>query len=456
MQLARALVAVGLVSLLGVQRSAPPELDARQILERTAKVYRECKTYRDSGAAKTVFIGDSRNRTVTKPFTTAFVRPDRFRFEYLDRRGEEEFDRYLIWKKGQDVRRWWDLRPGVQESTLDGALSAAKGVSSNSSYAVPSLLLGPIRGWGLVTDLANAARKADGDLDGSRCFVIQGGTEDEPKTLWIDQQTFLLRRIDEQNTFDDFRTEETTTYEPVLDEEIPESLLVFDPPVSKPAVVPADRRRHRPTLEDLDAPRILERMAQVYATCSSYRDSGVAKRILLFDGRRHTEKVPFTTAFVRPERFRYEARVRRGEEEFDRYLFWKSGRDVRSWFEDTPRPEQESVAYVLGFVSAATFGSTMTIPSLLWPAEMPSPHLLFLPNAERMEDDLLDGLPCFVLQGSRGEEPTTLWIDRTSYLLRRIDTVGSSSEYITTYEPVVDEEIPESLLVFDPPVPEER
>jgi hypothetical protein len=236
MQIARSSVIVGLVSLLGLQRSAPRELDARQILERTARVYAECKTYRDSGVVKTLFLQDSRNRTVVKPFTTAFVRPDRFRFEFRDRRGEEEFDRYLVWSEKQDVRTWWDVRPGVEEpSSVERALAAARGVSGASSYTIPDLLLDLTTGFPRVTALPNAERKVDEDLDGSLCFTIHGGTLDEPMTLWIEQKTFLLRRLDEQNTFDDFRTEETTTYEPVLDGEIPESLLVFDPPVAEQA-----------------------------------------------------------------------------------------------------------------------------------------------------------------------------------------------------------------------------
>ena len=139
MWILRVSVAVAIAVLVGDQRSAPQTLDARQILERTAKVYAECKTYRDSGVVKTLFIQEGRNRTVSKPFTTAFVRPDRFRYEFKNRRGEYEFDRYLVWRKGQDVRTWWDVRPGVEEKAdLDGALSAARGVSGASSYTRPS------------------------------------------------------------------------------------------------------------------------------------------------------------------------------------------------------------------------------------------------------------------------------------------------------------------------------
>jgi hypothetical protein len=72
----------------------------------------------------------------------------------------------------------------------------------------------------------------DDQVDGSPCFVIRASWwAGEPQDLWIDQKTFLLRRIEESATYSDHRTEETTTFEPVVDEELPESSLVFDPPV---------------------------------------------------------------------------------------------------------------------------------------------------------------------------------------------------------------------------------
>ena len=52
-------------------------------------------------------------------------------------------------------------------------------------------------------------------------------------TVWIDKRTFLVRRIDERTKFPDFHTEVATTYEPVIDEAVPETLLEFDPPKPK-------------------------------------------------------------------------------------------------------------------------------------------------------------------------------------------------------------------------------
>ncbi len=73
-----------------VTRMAALELDvhkldsptAAQILARMDKVYANCKSYRDTGVVKIVFAEtDGSHHTVKRPFATAFVRPDRFRFE---------------------------------------------------------------------------------------------------------------------------------------------------------------------------------------------------------------------------------------------------------------------------------------------------------------------------------------------------------------------------------------
>ena len=38
-----------------------------------------------------------------------------------------------------------------------------------------------------------------------------------PTVVWIDRETFLLRRIEEQTKFETFGTQSTTTYEPLID-----------------------------------------------------------------------------------------------------------------------------------------------------------------------------------------------------------------------------------------------
>ena len=57
-------------------------LGANEVLDRMAKAYAGCSSYRDPRVVTSVFVNSQRQRTVEKPLLTAFVRPDRFRFEF--------------------------------------------------------------------------------------------------------------------------------------------------------------------------------------------------------------------------------------------------------------------------------------------------------------------------------------------------------------------------------------
>jgi outer membrane lipoprotein-sorting protein len=204
-------------------------ITAKQVLDRMSKTYADCKTYRDSGVVKTLFVQDTGNRTVEKPFKTAFVRPDQFRFEY-----KEETRRYIIWSKGKEVQTWWDVKPGIQKpESLQLAVGGATGVSSGSAARITAMLMpDKLQGWGGVR-ISDAKRIEDGNLEKVECFRLEGKYGNNPITLWIDKKSYLVRRIDEQAKFDNFRTEQTTTYDPVIDGEITDKMLEFDPPKQK-------------------------------------------------------------------------------------------------------------------------------------------------------------------------------------------------------------------------------
>jgi hypothetical protein len=205
-------------------------LTAQQILDRVSKAYADCRTYRDSGSVRTVFIDGDGRRTVKKVFATAFVRPERFRFEYSEKRDEDDL-RYIVWRQGNEVRSWWDLKPGIEdEPSLGLALAGATGVSSGSAHTVPALLLPGEVGGRRLTSIADATRIGDAELDEAECFRVTGEYCGSSVTIWIEKKTFLVRRIDSERHFDTFRTEETTLYEPSLDGEISDDILTFKPP----------------------------------------------------------------------------------------------------------------------------------------------------------------------------------------------------------------------------------
>src|SRR5438477_379323 len=98
------LITAAVVLPLSADEPKPQALKAQDVLDRMAKTYAGCKSYHDSGVVKTVFVQANGNRTVEKPFTTAFVRPDRFRFEYKEKEGGGPERRYIVWRQGKEVQ----------------------------------------------------------------------------------------------------------------------------------------------------------------------------------------------------------------------------------------------------------------------------------------------------------------------------------------------------------------
>jgi outer membrane lipoprotein-sorting protein len=210
-------------------------LTAQQIIDQTVAVYSECTSYQDAGTVVTTYTTPDRTWSDELQFSTAFVRPDRFRFVYKDTDLFKKPRRYLIWRKGEEVKTWWDISPGVGTGkSLNEALAAATGVSRGSAHTVPALLL-PLEVTGVrLSDLKDAQRKEDKTLGAQECFVITGkyvGKGQElPQTVWVDKKTFLLRRAERSFDLKDGRAEQVATYEPLANGDIPESALVFDPP----------------------------------------------------------------------------------------------------------------------------------------------------------------------------------------------------------------------------------
>ena len=202
-----------------------------------AQAYLAANTYRDTGVVRVVFIEGRHRQTTERRFKTAFVRPHRFRFEYSDRTSSDDEGRYIIWRNGSDVRTWWEIRPGVETPELLGhALGAAAGVSGGASMTVPTLLMpeeiaGASDAGARIFGFNDPVRLSDETLDGTPCCRLKVKRSDEPSVIWIGQRNYLIRRIDATSTFKTFRTEDTTLYEPVVDQEIPEPLLLFDAPL---------------------------------------------------------------------------------------------------------------------------------------------------------------------------------------------------------------------------------
>lgn len=202
---------------------------AMQVIAQMEKVYSECRSYSDFGSVTTVFHSGTRNKTEVKRFSTAMVRPRQFRFEFSEQQNVES--RYIVWRDGNDVRTWWDLdKQSKREHSLGMALAGATGVSGGSAHTIPSLLMPAEIGGRRLTDLEAAKLGHNQMIDGHACFTVEATYAGDPITIWIDEQTYLVRRIDSTSLFNNFRTTESTVYDPIVNEEVDPKRLNFNAP----------------------------------------------------------------------------------------------------------------------------------------------------------------------------------------------------------------------------------
>ena len=233
-----------------------------QIIAEMATIYATCASYRDTGKVVTRFLlaVNHQPHTSVLPFATAFVRPDRFRFEYRHRyKTMDEWNRYIVWANGSDVKTWWSVCSGVKHPPALGlALAGATGVSGGSAHTIPALLIPDKVGGLRLTDFAEVTSLADEFVGAIPCFrlsirftppMVDAAEEEQqraemtrvtgrprercergPTTIWIDRATLLIRRIDKDSRFETFRAESTTEYEPAVGATITDDELQFGAP----------------------------------------------------------------------------------------------------------------------------------------------------------------------------------------------------------------------------------
>ena len=215
-------------------------LTGQQIFDRMLRVYAKATTYQDKGTVTTDFyeFGQEKpNYTRLRNFETAFDRRSRrFRFRY-ETQNSSFFDlpnEMVVWSQGSNTHLWWtmDNAPASRMETLTDALATATGVSGTSSRKIPGLLLTePIgAGWGI--DSLKNIKLIGTDFQGKRsCYRLSGiYGKNQVAFLWVDQQSFLLLRLDEGLPIPKAITKTSMTYRPILNRPIPGQALVFEPP----------------------------------------------------------------------------------------------------------------------------------------------------------------------------------------------------------------------------------
>ena len=204
-----------------------------------------------------------------------------------------------------------------------------------------------------------------------------------------------------------------------------------------------------PKPADPSAGEIIDRVSKKYLDCNTYRDSGEVQGRF---GQRLGPTRSLKTAFRRLDRFRFESNLMVRGTAHERRISWTNGPDRLTW---TDKAGIQKIHRVLDALDEDHFsGPACIIPSLLMPDLFWKRQLADASEVKRVEDGKLDDVECFRIEAIYVGRPTTLWIAKSSYLVRRIDQEWNESfATTTTYIPVVDEVFPDKLLEFDPPIP---
>jgi hypothetical protein len=214
--------------------------------------------------------------------------------------------------------------------------------------------------------------------------------------------------------------------------------------------------------------QILKALAEAYASCSTYRDSGqVTTHFCSEDRDPRTSVKPFVTAFHRPDQFRFEYRDRYDvEHEWNRYIVWADGEAVRTWWDVNPGVKQpESLELALAGATGVSSGSAHTVAALLMPDRVGGRRLTDLAELASLGDEPLGEVTCYRLSGrflvskrwpERAEHsPLTLWIDCDTLLIRRIEAATQfetfRTETVTDYTPTVGVALSDDELLFGAP-----
>lgn len=202
--------AFALAACAGKRASSRPQPTAVDIVRTMAATYARATSYTDRGVRVTEFSGPQPH-TVRQPFETAFIRSGGFRFEF---RNGYDPKPIVVWTADGKIHRYWGPHSLEEEQNLGSATRPSD---------IARLLLPALAPGTGVAELQRLRIAGTEPVDGHPCWRVVGTwPRSDEYTLWIDQQTSLLRRTASQHHYPSaidmppFDTHETTIYEPVL------------------------------------------------------------------------------------------------------------------------------------------------------------------------------------------------------------------------------------------------
>jgi outer membrane lipoprotein-sorting protein len=196
------------------------------------------------------------------------------------------------------------------------------------------------------------------------------------------------------------------------------------------------------------AEQVLLRMAEVYATTSSYQDVGsvvVLKDSKTLKGQELVEtlvassfdsddRVSFNFSFRRPEHIRFEWKNKLSKVS-RQPVVWANATGAYSWGTVLDEPEASFVfdkeSSIKWAIDEETRGSMGVADFLYTMLNGSKENYSFskMTNAKVIRNESLTGNGCYVILGNIYNQPFVLWIDSQTYLLRRYRTIIATGSF---------------------------
>jgi len=249
-----------------------PQLTPIEILSRVSSVYASCRTYSDEGETSTTMARAGARPGLMRPFvetfSTAFVRPDAFRFEF--HAGPPTVDRrYIAWKTETSVKRYGPDLIVIGPNDLGGTLMGMFAPTHGAALRVPALLMPELfHGSGLFASLTDLKLGGEEKIDRRRVFRIEARLESDQFNVWVDANLFLILQVEQVTRFGQIDQHTTIRYRPVLNAKVAPEKLVFNAPgIVLPDDAPVDTPvRSAPELKRNVRPRLKSFGDSVYLT----------------------------------------------------------------------------------------------------------------------------------------------------------------------------------------------
>lgn len=214
--------------------------------------------------------------------------------------------------------------------------------------------------------------------------------------------------------------------------------------------------------KETDATRIMNNMFRAYSRFESYQDEGIL--ITTNDGPTGgtIEKMPFKTFFKRPKLFRFEwtdyVITKLGRTK----VIWFNGKDAFTYWEPDRYEKEESLRLAVAGATGISSLTVNTVSDLLLPDEFGGSLLKSLAKLSLLGEEVFEGVTCYHLKATEGEDPIELWVGKNDFLLRKLKrelkregTYGPETSIREEFRRKiqVDQSIPEVVFNYKPPIP---